>query len=126
MPETALVAGDRSATILIETAVLAVALSSRHGRGVRSFAGIWLSGCTPPLVWFVVPRLLPADAARGWSLVAAETLAPVVECGLVWQAFIRPLPRDPRATRRDLAAIVVANIVSFAVGEAAWRLAGLT
>jgi len=126
MPETALVAAAWSATIVIEATVLALLLSARHGRGVRLFAGIWLSACTLPLVWIVLPQLPPAGTSRAWSVAVAETLAPLLECVLFWLAFIRPLPRDPRATRRDLVAIVVANLLSFALGEAAWRLAGLT
>ena len=53
--------------------------------------------------------------------VAAETFAPLAECGLFWWACIRPLPADSRATVRDCVAIVVANLASFAAGEAAWR-----
>lgn len=118
-------AGAWAATIAIETAVLAVLLSPRHGRRVRLFAGIWLSACTLPVVWFVIPELLPPGTPAAARLVAAETFAPLAECGLFWWACIRPLPADSRATVRDSVAIVVANLASFAAGEAAWRWLGL-
>lgn len=115
------VVGAWAATIAIEAAVLAVLLSARHGRWVRLFAGIWLSACTLPVVWFVLPELLPRGTPAAIRLVAAETFAPLAECGLFWWACIRPLPADSRATVRDCVAIVVANLASFAAGEAAWR-----
>jgi hypothetical protein len=109
------------ATIVIETAVLAVALSPRHGWRVRLFAGAWLSVCTLPVVWLALPDALPVTLNRTTVVVIAEVFAPLAECGLFWWAFIRPRPPDRRATRRDLAAIVAANLTSFAIGEAAWK-----
>jgi len=85
------------ATFLIETAVISVALSSRHGWRIRLFSGIWLSACTLPLVWFVLP-----------------------ECLLFWRAFIHPLPRDTVATIRDCLAITAANAASFSAGALFW------
>ena len=86
------------ATFLIETAVISVALSSRHGWRIRLFSGIWLSACTLPLVWFVLPECLPTAASRGTYVVCAEVFALVVECLLFWWAFIRcreiPWPRS--------------------------------
>jgi len=109
------------ATIVIETAVLAMALSPRHGWRVRLFAGAWLSACTLPVVWLALPDALPMTLSRAAVVAVAEVFAPLTECGLFWAAFIRPRPPDRRATRRDLAAIVAANLTSFAIGEAAWQ-----
>ena len=126
MPGSAwLLAGAWAATIAIETAVLAALLSARHGWRVRLFAGAWLSGCTLPIVWLVLPEVLPATLPRAAFLAVAESFAPLAECALFWWACIRPRPRDTRATVRDLAAIGAANLASFAVGEAAWRWLGL-
>ena len=97
------------------------------------FAGVWLTACTYPVVWLVLPGLFEE---RWVYLLVAETFAPAAECALFWFAFVRGLPPDPpvdednewwfirrvpadrRATLRDLAAIVVANLCSFGMGEA--------
>ena len=101
-------------TVAIETAILLVGLSTRHALRVRMFAGVWLSACTYPVVWLVLP---PLFEGRWVFLLVAETFAPVAECILFWFAFIRPLPQEPRAAARDLLAIIVANLGSFGLGE---------
>ena len=84
---------------------------------VRAFAGAWLTACSYPVVWLVLPPLF--DGGERWRyLLVAETFAPVAECALFWWAFVRSLPPDRRATGRDRAAVAVANLCSFAVGEA--------
>src|SRR5438105_3140744 len=102
-------------TVAVETAVLLVGLSRRHPVRVRLFAGVWLSACTYPVVWLVLPLLF---AERWLYLLVAETFAPAAECVLFWLAFVRRLPPDRRATIRDMLAIVVANLCSFGLGEA--------
>jgi hypothetical protein len=104
-------------TIAIETTVLLALLSRRHSLRVRLFAGVWLTACTYPFVWLVFPPMFPEPEQRGLYILVAETFAPVAECILFWLAFIRGLPSDRRATARDMAAIVVANLCSFGLGE---------
>jgi hypothetical protein len=101
-------------TIAVETAVLLALLSRRHPVRARLFAGVWLTACTYPVVWVVLP---PLFADRLWYLLVAETFAPVAECALFWFAFVRPLPRDNRSTLRDVVAITLANLASFGLGE---------
>ena len=101
-------------TVVVETTVLLVGLSRRHPVRARLFAGVWLTACTYPVVWLVLPPLLPDRAAY---LVVAETFAPAAECLLFWLAFVRPLPPDRRATTRDMLAVVLANLSSFGAGE---------
>lgn len=124
-------------TVAVETPVLLVGLSRRHAVRARLFAGVWLSACTYPVVWLVLPPLFPE---RPLYLLVAETFAPVAECALFWLAFVRgrspdrpkdivdeepdrlegghqQVIRSSRATIRDMAAIVVANLASFGVGE---------
>jgi hypothetical protein len=101
-------------TVIIETVVLLALLSRRHSVGEKLFAGAWLSAVTYPIVWLVLPALIEE---RWLYVLVAETFAPVVEGALFWSAFVRHRPRDPRATRRDLAAIVLANLASFGLGE---------
>jgi hypothetical protein len=100
-------------TIAVETAVLLVGLSRRHPLRVKLFAGVWLTACTYPVVWLVLPELF---AERWQYLLVAETFAPLAECALFWYGFLRGLPRD-RAFCRDMLAIVLANLASFGMGE---------
>jgi hypothetical protein len=101
-------------TVGIETAVLVVGLSRRHSWKRRVFAGAWLTACTYPIVWLVLPGLF---SERWVYLLVAEVFAPVAECVLFWLAFVRGEPRNRRATIRDLTAVVLANLASFGVGE---------
>jgi hypothetical protein len=103
-------------SIAIETPVLVALLSRRHPIRVRLFAGVWLTACTYPVVWLVLPPLF--DTEQRWLYLAvAETFAPVAECAIFWFAFVRGLPPDRRATLRDLATITLANLASFGLGE---------
>lgn len=112
-----LMAGCYLLTAAIETAVLWVGLSHRHGPGTKLFAGLWLSACTYPVVWLILPEMFE----ERWAyLLVAETFAPVAEAVLFWWAFVRGRPWDGAA--RDIAAIVAANLASFAVGEAVWAM----
>ncbi|MDY3554265.1 hypothetical protein R5W24_003384 [Gemmata sp. JC717] len=104
-------------TVAVETVVLLLLLSRRHPLGARLFAGAWLTACTYPVVWLVLPGLFGADE-RGLYLLTAETFAPAAECAIFWAAFVRPLPPDRRAALRDAGAIVLANLCSFGLGEA--------
>lgn len=110
-------------TITVETTVLLLGLSRRHSVRVRLFAGVWLTACTYPVVWLVLPPLFDPDQ-RVLYLIVAETFAPVAECGIFWFAFVRNLPRNWRATIYDFVAILIANLCSFGFGEVL-RTAGL-
>lgn len=103
-------------TIAIETTVLVLLLSHRHPLRVRLFAGAWLTACTYPVVWLVLPPLFEADQ-RWLYLLVAEIFAPVAECAIFWFAFVYPLAPARRATVRDLAAVTLANLCSFGFGE---------
>ena len=73
-------------TILIETPVLLIGLSSRHSFKRKLFAGVWLTACTYPIVTLVLPLLFSPDSRTPY-LIVAETFAPVAECALFWLAF---------------------------------------
>jgi len=95
-------------TIIIETTVLLLFLSRRHSVGTRLLAGVWLTACTYPIVVLVLPPLIHD---RTTYLIVAETFAPVAECILFLVAFGRS------TWPRDCAAITVANLLSFGLGE---------
>ena len=101
-------------SVAIETPVLLVGLSPRHGWRRRIFAGLWLTACTYPIVVLTLPVLIPA---RIPYLIVAETFAPAAECALFYALFGDGRHwRDP-SIRRDLGVIVLANLASFGFGE---------
>jgi hypothetical protein len=102
-------------TVAVETPVLVLLLSKHHALRRRLFAGLWLTACTYPVVVLVLPPLF-ADSERALYLAVAETFAPAAECALFYLAFGGK--GSGGATRRDFAAIVVANLLSFLAGEA--------
>ena len=102
-------------TIAIETPILFFALSPRHPKHHRLLAGLWLTACTYPIVTLVLPLLL-VNYSRGVFLLVAEIFAPVAECILFWLAF------GKESMWRDFAAIVAANLASFAAGEIIYRV----
>lgn len=103
-------------TILIETPILLLGLSSRHSFKRRLFAGVWLTACTYPIVVLVMP-LVFANSSRTVYLAVAETFAPVAECALFWSAYGKTEELGKRSMWQDFAAIVVANLASFVAGE---------
>jgi hypothetical protein len=106
-------------TISVETPILMVGLSSRHKLKNRLFAGLWVNACSYPIVVLVLHPLLirQLECSRAVYLIVAETFAPVSECVLFWLAFGSAQEFGKRSMWRDFAAIVVANLVSFGVGE---------
>jgi hypothetical protein len=101
-------------TVAVETPILLLLLSKHHTLRRRLFAGLWLTACTYPVVVLVLPTLF-ADAARVLYLAVAETFAPAAECALFYLAFGGK--GSDRATWRDFAVIVAANLLSFLTGE---------
>ena len=102
-------------TVLIEIPVLLVGLSARHPWRDRLIAGFWLTACTYPIVVLVMPPLLWAPLGRAWYLVVAEIFAPLAECVLFRLAYGSSEHR--KDNYRDYAAIIVANLASFGLGE---------
>lgn len=78
--------------------------------GERLFASLGPSALTHPIVWFVVPWLLPGAGVLG-RLVVAETFAVVAEA-LVFRAM---------RLRRPFALSLVANAISASIGMALAR-----
>lgn len=110
--------------VLIETPVLFVGLSKRHSVGERIFAGFWLTACTYPIVILVIPYWLNPQTNTLLYILVAETFAPLAECALFWMLFGKRdlLGRPPMW--RDFGVITLANVLSFAAGEALrglWR-----
>ena len=104
------------ATILVETPILLVGLSRRHPLKRRILAGIWLTACTYPIVTLVLP-LLFSPGSRASYLIVAETFAPAAECVLFWLAFGSYAEIGRASVWRDFFTIIVANLVSFGLGE---------
>jgi hypothetical protein len=107
-------------TILIETPVLLAGLSPKLTLKQRLACGVWLTACTYPVVILVLPALLLTDdseRSRIVYLVVAETFAPLAECLLFWLAFRGENLFEAKDWIRSFAAIVVANLASFGIGE---------
>jgi hypothetical protein len=112
-------------TVLIETPILIVGLSPRHSLRRKLLCGIWLNACSYPIVVLVLPLILTGFKS-GIYIAVAETFAPVSECALFWAAFGSRTEPGRRSIRRDFAAIIVANLASFLIGELLARyLSGL-
>ncbi len=118
-------------SVFVELPVLWWTLSWRYTPAQKLLAGAWLTACTYPVVVLVLPPLL-AGWPRWVYVVVAEVFAPAAECLLFAWAF---WPRRVRVVvgpagavgvgwwrqhsgARDMAAIVLANLCSFAAGEA--------
>ncbi|HEY0050926.1 MAG TPA: hypothetical protein VGB68_16655 [Pyrinomonadaceae bacterium] len=113
-------------TILIETPILLIGLSPKLSLKQRFACGVWLTACTYPVVILVLPALLldGSDRSRLVYLAVAETFAPAAECFFFWLAFRGKNLFEQKDWIRSFAAIVVANLASFGIGEilnaAAW------
>jgi len=103
-------------TILVETPILLIGLSKRHSIKRRLIAGVWLTACTYPIVVLVLPPLFE-NWSRAAYLIVAETFAPVAECILFWLAYGKPAELGRPSMWRDFAAITIANLASFGIGE---------
>jgi hypothetical protein len=110
-------------TISVETPVLLVGLSTRHKIAVKFLAGIWLTACTFPLLSLVLPVLMDPFGNRFAYVAVGETLVIAGEIGLFWLAFVAATPWISKSMARDAAAIILANIASFAFGL--WLSKGL-
>jgi hypothetical protein len=107
-------------TVLIETPVLLLLLSARHPLRDRLFAGAWLTACTYPAFILSLSQAFPHD--RTAYLLIGETLVPAAECLLFWAAFGTAELRWSRSMWRDFAAVTLANVASFLLGEFFHRL----
>jgi hypothetical protein len=99
-------------TVTVELPILVVGLGTAHSLRRKLVAGFWLTACTYPMVVLVLPPLLlrPSWGSRWLYLIVAESFASLGECGLFRAAF-------GRLSIRDVVAIVLANLSSFAMGE---------
>jgi hypothetical protein len=104
-------------TVLVETGVLLVGLSRRHPLRRRLAAGVWLTACTYPILWLVLPVFLPLDTHRPLFLAVGETFVPLAECALFWLVFQRGKQLARAERWRDWLTIVIANLASFGLGE---------
>jgi hypothetical protein len=103
-------------TILIETPVLLFGLPGKLSLKQKLVCGVWLTACTYPIVVLVLPALL-MDYSRASYLAIAETFAPVGECVFFWLAFRGRALFEKTDWLRSFAAIVLANLASFGIGE---------
>ena len=101
------------ATVAIELPVLYFALHANHSRSERLQAGFLLTAFTYPIVVLVMPATILPAFGRVVYLVVAETFAPIAEVLFFRFATNQRCWAKPD---RDAWTIVVANLLSFAVG----------
>jgi len=99
-------------TILIETPILLLGLSSKLTFRQKLLCGVWLTACTYPIVVLVLPTVFQG-APRWLYLGVAETFAPGAGCISFWMGFRH---RELEWVR-SFVAIVIANLASFGAGE---------
>ena len=103
-------------TILIETPILLLGLSSKLSLKQKLLCGIWLTACTYPIVVLVLPAIF-ADYSRNLYLLVAETFAPLGEIFFFWLAFRGKNLLENNDWIRSFAWIILANLASFGIGE---------
>jgi hypothetical protein len=103
-------------TVMIETPVLIVGLSSRHSLGRKIAASLWINACSYPIVILVLPVVL-ASAPSAVYIAVAEAFAPFSECLLFVAAFYDRADLWRREMWRDVGAVTAANLASFLIGE---------
>jgi hypothetical protein len=104
-------------TVAIETPVLVMALQKKYSLKQKVLAGFALTGFSYPFVCFVFPHLFPVYEPGSIYLWVAESFAPISECFVFWLLFSKCAPLRDATNCKDLLSIVVANLLSFAVGE---------
>ena len=103
-------------TILIETPILVLGLSPKLSLKQKLHCGIWLTACTYPIVVLVLPAIF-FDYSRNLYLAVAETFAPIGECVFFWLVFRGRDLLEKNDWIRSFAAIILANLASFGIGE---------
>ena len=104
-------------TIAVETPVLLLGLSPGHSLKRKLAAALWLTACTYPIVVLVFPIVLDFTAHKWRYIIVAEIFAPAAECLLFWLAFHHGGSEPRTSVRRDMIAVLLANLASFGVGE---------
>ncbi|MFM7070552.1 MAG: hypothetical protein ACKO38_01985 [Planctomycetota bacterium] len=108
------------ASVAFESPVLWLGLSPVHSPRRRLFAAFWLTAATYPIVALLLPTVVEPRWGRVAYVAIAEIFAPLAECLLFALAFHEEQGRDSnlaaKSLPRDMAAIVLANLVSFLVG----------
>lgn len=106
-------------TILIETPILLFGLSRKLSLKQKLLCGVWLTACTYPIVVLVLPALMLSqpDSSRNLYLAVAETFAPLAECFFFWLVFRGRGFLERNDFVRSFAAIILANLASFGIGE---------
>lgn len=103
-------------TILIETPVLLLGLTSKLSFRQKLLCGVWLTACTYPIVVLVLPTLFYGEP-RWLYLAVAETFAPAAECLIFWLGFRGRATLDTGNWLTCFLAIIAANLGSFGIGE---------
>lgn len=105
-------------TVCLETPVLLLGLQRKYTLKQKIAAGFLLTACSYPFVCFLIPAMISPYTDRTLYLIVAETFAPVSECLVYWLWLGRWKSNfSDRRLWLDFAVIILANLVSFSMGE---------
>jgi len=116
------------ALVLAGSPILGFGMSSAHSRPRRLLAALWVGVCGFPLAVFIPGVVLTPTNTVSFMLAVVAGLvaaAAIVEGALYWVFFKRRQRSQDVSWRRDVAAIIGANLAVIAMGRLIWRAGGL-
>jgi hypothetical protein len=112
--------------VLLDAPILLFGLSVAHSRLLRILTALWVAACALPLAVFIPGVILAPGNTLSFVLGVIAGLviaATVIEGALYWAFFRRGGRSKDVSLRRDVTAIIGANLAVIAVGRVIWGLA---
>jgi hypothetical protein len=112
--------------VLVDAPILLFGLSSAHSRPLRVLTALWVAACALPLAVFIPGVILAPGNTLSFVLGAIAGLviaATVIESALYWAFFRRGERSKDVSVRRDVSAIIGANLAVIALGRVIWNWA---
>jgi hypothetical protein len=114
--------------VLLDAPILLFGLSGAHSRLLRLLAALWVAACAFPLGAFIPGVILTRTNTFSFVLAVVTGLviaAAVIEGALYWIFYKRRQRSKEVSLRRDVTAIIAANLVAIAMGRVIWGLGGV-
>jgi len=112
--------------VLLVAPILLFGLSVAHSTLLRLLAALWVASCALPLAVFIPGVIVAPGNTPSFVLGAIAGLliaATVIEGALYWVFFRRGERSKEVSLRRDVAAIIGANLAVIALGRVIWNWA---
>jgi len=114
--------------VLLDAPILWFGMSRAHSRPRRLLAALWVGVCGLPLAVFIPGVILTSTNTLPFVLAVVGGLviaAVVIEGALYWAFFKYGERSKDVSVRRDVAAIIGANLAVIAMGRIIWGAGGL-